>query len=189
MAKVNCPVCEVGQLHECMEKILVEYNTHSENRDSYYSICDSCGAELATADQLRRNKRDTIKFRKQIDGLLSGSEVSALRNKLGITQVEAARIFGGGPVAFSKYENDDVVQSEAMDKLLRLAGEIPFAFSMLKKHAGLSEIKPTSISDPSGWQTIPHIAKRDAMGRFSHQRHLTLVRKCESEDPLLKRYA
>ena len=45
-----------------------------------------------------------------------------------LTQAQAAKLFGGGPVAFSKYENDDVAQSEAMDTLLRLVRRSPEAF-------------------------------------------------------------
>ena len=37
-----------------------------------------------------------------------------------MTQGQTARLFSGGPVAFSKYENDDVAHSESMDNLLRL---------------------------------------------------------------------
>jgi HTH-type transcriptional regulator/antitoxin MqsA len=65
-----------------------------------------------------------VAFKKEVDGLLTGAQVRALRERLGINQSEAAKIFGGGLVAFSKYESDDVSQSEAMDKLLR-APDIP----------------------------------------------------------------
>ena len=59
-------------------------------------------------------------FRKRVDELLTGAEITALRKQYKLTQGQAARRFGGGPVAFSKYENDDVAHSESMDNLLRL---------------------------------------------------------------------
>lgn len=37
-----------------------------------------------------------------------------------MTQGLAAELFGGGKVAFSRYESDDITQSTAMDSLLRL---------------------------------------------------------------------
>lgn len=80
-----------------------------------------------------------IAFKKQVDGLLSGHQVHELRNQLGLNQSQAAAIFGGGPTAFSKYESDDVMQSEPMDKLLRVAKDIPDAYFHL---AGISD-KPT----------------------------------------------
>lgn len=132
-----CPLCEQGQLHEKIEQIEVEYHDQHALLDSYYAVCDSCGAELATTEQAKRNKRAMIAFKKRVDGLLSGVQLRALREQWGITQAQATQIFGGGPVAFSKYENDDVMQSEAMDKLLRLAAALPDAFSYLKQQAGI----------------------------------------------------
>ena len=60
-----------------------------------------------------------------------------LRKQYKITQAQAAQLFGGGPVAFSKYENDDVAQSEAMDTLLRLVRRSPEAFWALVEEKGL----------------------------------------------------
>jgi len=81
--------------------------------------------------RLRTNKRAMIKFKKTVDGLLTGEQVRAVREKLKLSQSDAAKVFGGGPVAFSKYESDDVAQSEATDKMLRLASERPIAFEYL----------------------------------------------------------
>lgn len=130
-----CPLCEEGYLHEHSGKVKVEYHGNTALLDSRYSLCDFCGAEQAAADQVRHNKRTMIAFKKTVDGLLSGSQVRAIRERFGITQSQAALIFGGGPVAFSKYESDDVMQSEAMDKLLRLADKIPEAFKCLAYEA------------------------------------------------------
>lgn len=116
-----CPICSEGYLRSCVGKNTVEYKGKSADLDMQYSMCDACGSEQADAVQLRTNKRAMMAFRKQVDGLLMGTEVRALRESLRVNQIEAARIFGGGPVAFSKYGSDDVAQSEAMDKLLRLA--------------------------------------------------------------------
>jgi HTH-type transcriptional regulator/antitoxin MqsA len=63
--------------------------------------------------------------------VLTGKEVRALRQKLGLIQADAASLFGGGPVAFSKYEADDVTQSDAMDKLLRVVSFVPAVFAYL----------------------------------------------------------
>ncbi len=145
----QCPLCEEGQLHEYTEKTTVNYHGHTAQLDSYYAVCDACDAEQATADQVRRNKRTMMAFKKSVDGLLSGSQVRLLREQLRITQTQAAQIFGGGPVAFSKYESDDVMQSEAMDKLLRLAAAVPEAFEHLVREAGIT----LSAHQPQ-WQDI-----------------------------------
>lgn len=133
----TCPVCGEGQLHDRVVQEVSEYKGHTGHTPLYFSECDACGSEQANAAQVRANKRAMIAFKKQVDGLLTGAEVRALRERLGITQVEAAQVFGGGPVAFSKYESDDVAQSEAMDKLLRLAEAVPAAFAHLVSVAGV----------------------------------------------------
>lgn len=132
-----CPICGEGHLHGRLGTQSVDYRGHSGDIAFYYAECDVCGSEQAGSLQLRDNKRALMAFKKQIDGLLSGNEIRALRENLRITQSEAARIFGGGPVAFAKYEADDVAQSESMDKLLRLALEVSDARRWLSEQAGL----------------------------------------------------
>lgn len=146
-----CPICEAGYLHSEIEKIDVEYMGVAAARDSHYSVCDACGSEQATAEDARFNKRDMIAFKKSVHGLLTGAEVKILRKKWRLNQEQAAKVFGGGPVAFSKYEADDVMQSESMDKLLRLAASMPGVLDRLKADAGLNV-----VSVPlEQWQTVP----------------------------------
>lgn len=141
-----CPICGEGSLTPHVERITAEHRGVSREIESHYSVCDHCGSEQAGPRELRANKRAMIAFKKEVDGLLTGAQVRALRERLGISQTEAARIFGGGPVAFSKYESDDVSQSDAMDRLLRLADELPEAFAILASEAGVSPAKPESSS-------------------------------------------
>ena len=137
-----CPICGEGHLNQQVDKNNVEYNGRSCLLDSHYSVCDSCGSEQASPIQTRDNKRAMLAFKKEVDGLLTGADIRALRTRLGINQNKAAAIFGGGPVAFSKYENDDVVQSDPMDKLLRVADEFPAVFSALAKKAEVQLSNP-----------------------------------------------
>jgi len=64
--------------------------------------------------------------------MLSGDQISRIRIALGLSQREAASLFGGGYNAFNKYESGEVLQSFAMDRLLRLASVIgPEVISLL----------------------------------------------------------
>ncbi len=153
-----CPVCGEGHLHDSIDKNKVEYKGQTTELDMLYSVCDVCGSDQSASAQLLTNKRTMIAFKKQVDGLMAGEQVRALRERLGINQAEAAKIFGGGPVAFSKYESDDVAQSAAMDKLLRLALAVPGAFNKLAHESGILKqntsewgtlkIKQTKIAHP-----------------------------------------
>lgn len=133
----RCPICNEGHVTPLVGKNSVEYKGQTTELDLHYSVCDSCGSEQTDTSQLRTNKRAMLAFKKSVDGLLSGAEVRALRQKLSLSQAEAAALFGGGPVAFSKYESDDVSQSEAMDRLLRLVAAVPSALQYLQRQAGL----------------------------------------------------
>lgn len=148
-----CPICGEGHLEHRVEKNSVEYNGQTALLDSQYSVCDLCGSEQASHNQTRNNKRAMVAFKKQVDGLLMGSELRALRLRLRITQRQAAAIFGGGPVAFSKYESDDVMQSEAMDKLLRLADKFPEALNYLAQKANVEihQFQPIAFFDSASY--------------------------------------
>jgi HTH-type transcriptional regulator / antitoxin MqsA len=68
--------------------------------------------------------------------------IRAIRENCGLSQSEAARVFGGGPKAFEKYEAGEVVPSAAMMRLLLLAAERPNLFS---KGSNLSFISAADV--------------------------------------------
>jgi HTH-type transcriptional regulator/antitoxin MqsA len=134
-----CSICEEGNLQAHVDSNVVEYKSHKKELPLHYSECDCCGSEVSLPAQSRTNKRLMNEFKKQVDGLLTGTELKEIRLALGLTQADAAKIFGGGPVAFSKYEADDVAQSEAMDKLLRVAQAVPEAYAHLTHNSSFME--------------------------------------------------
>lgn len=137
-ASLTCPICGEGQLTERQERDRVVYQGQEGDIPLAFSVCDACGSEQASPVQLRANKRAMIKYQKQVDGLLPAEAIDQLLSEWAITQAQAAQIFGGGVVAFSKYKHDDVKQSEPMDRLLRVAAAVPDAFAWLARRAGLT---------------------------------------------------
>lgn len=121
----QCPGCGEGTLHPHIEHNLTEINGQNISLPLHYSVCDQCGAELTNASQSQANKRVMVAAEKQTLGLLTGESIRALRKQYKLSQIEAAKLFGGGKVGFSRYENDDIVQSQAMDSLLRLCMAYP----------------------------------------------------------------
>lgn len=143
---IPCPVCGMGHLtrHTKVEKIT--FKDASKDYQHFYSVCDVCHVEQTNAEEMKLNKRSVVKAKKLIEGLLTGEEVLEIRKKLGIKQDEAALIFGGGPKAFSKYEKNDVSQSESMDKLLRLAARSHIHFYALRKISSGDFSEPREFS-------------------------------------------
>ncbi len=145
--KEICPICGEGRMTAHVDPVETEYKGVKGLVPLHYQLCDACMSDSAGATEMRANKRAVLAFRKHVDGLLTGSEITALRSRYRLNQKQAARLFGGGPVAFSKYENDDVAHSEAMDKLLRLVLRSEAAFWELAEQEGMtSELKPVKAA-------------------------------------------
>ena len=133
-----CPICGEGHVLARVDQVESEYKGHKTMVPLHYSVCDTCSSDFAGAEESRLNKRAVLAFRKSVDGLLTGAEILALRKQYRLTQDQAAKLFGGGPVAFSKYENDDVAHSESMDSLLRLVRRCQVALWELADEKGMT---------------------------------------------------
>ncbi|MBA8870139.1 MULTISPECIES: type II toxin-antitoxin system MqsA family antitoxin [Pantoea] len=171
-----CPVCEQGILAPEQDQNPVTYKGITKVLPMRLSVCSCCGSETATTADLRENKRIANEFKKKVDGLLTGCELRHLRTEQWcISQDMASKIFGGGPKAFSKYESDDVVQSEAMDKLLRIAASVPEVLDVLKTMSGIEIMVEKQIvvsAKTSQWsETINDIESTQTTSISSSSHH------------------
>jgi HTH-type transcriptional regulator/antitoxin MqsA len=71
----------------------------------------------------RREARASAKH-----AILTPLVVRAIRETCGLSKQDAARVFGGGPKAFEKYESGEVAPSSSMTRLLLLAAKRPELF-------------------------------------------------------------
>lgn len=157
-----CPLCGEGHVSTHSEMVESEYKAHKVMLPLVFKQCDACGSDFAGATESKQNKRALMAWRKQVDGLMTGEEITALRKLYKLTQAQAAKLFGGGPVAFTKYENDDVAQSEAMDTLLRLVRRSKEAFWALvdEKEMRAKFMRPKSVVQTSTKITILTLIRR-----------------------------
>jgi len=120
MSNVNvCPVC-TGSLIEESRKIPFTYKGRTIQLDQPAHYCQNCGEAFLSPVQSRSNETALKAFRNEVDGLLTPDEIKAIRKRLHLSQAEAAKLFGGGPMAFSKYERGAITHSRALDIVLRL---------------------------------------------------------------------
>lgn len=140
-----CNKCNSTDVAQASEAEFSTYKGEDYSVDIEYSTCNSCHREFLSKPQIITNEAKVREAKKRIDGLLSSEEIKAIRKSLNLSQADAATIFGGGQNAFSKYERSEVAQSQAMDKLLRLASSDRYIFGKL---LGLSniEIKPHFVN-------------------------------------------
>lgn len=78
---------------------------------------------------------------------LTPAKIRAIRERLGLTQVEAGELFGGGPRAFTKYEAGSVKPAASVVTLLRLVEKQPFLLNDLRG-GGPRPMPPNSNVSP-----------------------------------------
>ena len=159
MNMTRCPACDSDALVVTYSADTVAFKGADVSVMNLASTeCQQCGYSFATNEQhdanlaaVRRAHVEQKAGSKAAKGLLTGAQLRSLREALGLTQREAAELFGGGPVAFSKYENEDVAQSVAMDRLVRLVGHMgAFGVQWLRWLVGT----PT-LAEPAQLQANP----------------------------------
>ena len=99
---------------------------------------------------------------------IAPNEVRAIRERLGLSQVEAGELIGGGPSAFTKYEAGAVKPAASVIHLLRLLEANPGVMPTLKGHISPStaigaispfEVTGTDIASLTE-RTFPRLLRR-----------------------------
>ncbi|WP_123297560.1 type II toxin-antitoxin system MqsA family antitoxin [Comamonas sp. BIGb0124] len=184
MNKINaCPFCGCGESTEFVfddEQII---GGLAAKIPLHMRQCSNCGSEFTSEEDSRKNHRALIAHKRRTLDFVTAKRILALRNKYGITQKQAGQIFGGGPVAFSKYERDELCQSEQMDRLLVGAEEFPAFFALLCRRAnvhvegvnvlkGRSEMSTTTDAESNANLTshsyYPKIHRQHVDSRVKH---------------------
>lgn len=106
--------------------------TFTIKRDDAFTIvenlsgwrCDACGDVEFDAESAQRYAAagDALILRERAR---QSQEIRRIRRKLGLSQVAAARLTGGGHNAFSRYERGEAVPMVAIVNLFRLLDKHP----------------------------------------------------------------
>lgn len=165
----TCPDCEAGQLHSETYSDEIEHRGHTLRLDDLVClVCDHCGSEIFRPEQIRQNDRIMAEAKRRADGLLLADEIRNIRKSFDLTQHQAAEIFGGGANAFSKYERGEVIQSVAMDRLLRLVARYPVLLVELALEAGVGV---RSIDEASTYSIEQRLSLNDPEYRATRHAH------------------
>lgn len=120
-----CPICQ-GQLFEKVESETFTYKGRTLEYPGYVvHECENCLEQFVGQASMKASARRLREFYKEVDGYLSASQIREIRLKLGLNQDAASELLGGGGKSFARYENSEVVQSAAMDNLLRVLDASP----------------------------------------------------------------
>jgi putative zinc finger/helix-turn-helix YgiT family protein len=97
--------------------------------------CPKCGEGLLTLSAARQIDEAAIEIYRKKHGLLSADEIRGIREHLGLTQQELARLLHLGANTVSRWESGRNVQTEAMEMLLRMLRDLPGSLAYLRRHA------------------------------------------------------
>ena len=85
-------------------------------------VCPTCSVEFGNVDQMAEAQKAIAEAYRKKAGLLTGREIVARRNRLGLTQEDLAKRMNVGIASIKRWETG-AIQSKSMDRALRLAFE------------------------------------------------------------------
>jgi putative zinc finger/helix-turn-helix YgiT family protein len=167
-----CPACRNGHLHTIERAEIFRPRDVEVRVDLLASRCDSCGIETTRASQHDENLRRLAARKAQYGAVLMGEELVALRKRYGLTQQAAAKIFGKGKIAFSRYENEVTYPDDSTTLLLTMAIEKPDSLKWLADQAGVAlPLWPERCQDSRlSLKSVSGVAVRVAMTERSSYR-------------------
>ena len=154
----------------------VRYRKGTVEATLAYCVCNACGRDFVPPELIRKNDEALRAAKRAYDGLLAPEEIHEARRALGLTQEEAAEVFGGGANAFSKYERGEVSQSAAMDRLIRLCVNHPELVNEIRSgFVELSMLKKVDVVGESileDWHTESYPANDAVYFAGAQERHV-----------------
>ena len=161
----ECPICGNGGLKRKIITEKFEYKGRTFDYPGYVIYeCPECGEAVVDKRTLKESGRAIRDFYREVDGLLVSAEIQRIRKfRLCLTQDQASELLGGGAKSFARYENNEVIQSVALDNLLRLLDVAPHMLGVIKnKNEEKQNTMVISIStnyDPNQWEMVANYGK------------------------------
>ena len=147
----SSPVCpETGApMHRDVRPMTLTYKGRSITYDQPGWYSDQSDEGVLVGKDLQISDRMLNRLKARHEGLLEPEEIRRIRKKLKLTQEGAGLLIGGGPRAFQKYENGDLLPSRAISSALVLLDHDPSALAVLKaRHEKLRAEHHESLLEP-----------------------------------------
>ncbi|MBL8220302.1 MAG: type II toxin-antitoxin system MqsA family antitoxin [Bryobacterales bacterium] len=124
---MKCPACGEAELVRGKRSIAHTYKGRVTTIPAVRGdFCPVCGEGVLTAAESSRVSAAMLEFQKQVNtSIIDPAFIARVRKKLALDQRQAAEIFGGGPNAFSRYENGKTKPPLALVKLLMVLDRHP----------------------------------------------------------------
>ena len=131
---MKCQICAGAELVHDIRDIPYAYKGETTVIPTVTGdFCPACGEVVLTMAESNRVSALMLEFNKQVNAAIVNPEfITHVRKKLNLDQREAAKIFGGGINAFSRYENGKTKPPLALVKLLRILDRHPDLLAEIK---------------------------------------------------------
>ncbi|MDP3773666.1 MAG: type II toxin-antitoxin system MqsA family antitoxin [Gemmatimonadales bacterium] len=129
-----CPTCGTMMVERRAALTLPVNSEVMRVPDCSHLRCPRCGEIVLRLDEARALDRGAFDRYRTKYGLLSSTEIRAIRQRHGLTQGQLAHLLRLGSNTVSRWEAGRNVQSAAMDVLLRLVRDVPESLNYLRTH-------------------------------------------------------
>ncbi|MBM3554896.1 MAG: YgiT-type zinc finger protein [Alphaproteobacteria bacterium] len=124
---MKCPACGSAALRrETRDRRHVYRGAAKVIRAVKGEYCPACGEAVLGPGEARRVSAAMTAFNRRVNAAsVDPAFISAVRKKLRLDQRQAAKVFGGGVNAFSRYETGKARPPVALIKLLKVLDRHP----------------------------------------------------------------
>lgn len=147
---MRCPVCGEMELVHDVRDVSYTYKGETTSIPQVDAdFCPACGEYLAGPAETRRVMQLMKEFTKEVNAsIVDPRYISEVRSRLRLNQQDAARLFGGGVNAFSRYETGKSKPPLALVQLFRILDRHPELLRELDPEAQTEVgIRPLQASD------------------------------------------
>lgn len=134
--RIVCAHCD-GEAVGVREERSVTVGRRSAIVEVDFARCNDCRGEFFLAGQLELAQRKASDAIRRAEGLQLAGEIRAIRQRLGLSQLQFERLLGVGPKTVVRWEGGTVFQNRATDSLLRLVDALPEAAIVLARWHGV----------------------------------------------------
>jgi HTH-type transcriptional regulator/antitoxin MqsA len=129
---MKCPTCETGSLVAAVRDVPYIYKGKKAVIKAVKAkFCDNpkCREIVMDTGESVRTSKKMLEFNKTVNaGLTPIDLLTRVRQKFDLTQQDAAKVFGGGANAFSRYESGKTKPPVALVKLFKVLNRHPDLF-------------------------------------------------------------
>jgi len=129
---MKCPTCGIGKRVAAARDVPYTYKGKSTLIKAVKGqYCDNpkCGEIVIEMGESVRTSREMIAFNKTVNAKLTPIDLlPTVRRRFNLTQQQAAKVFGGGPNAFSRYECGKTKPPLALVQLFKVLDKHPDLF-------------------------------------------------------------